>query len=594
MKAAAKLFIPFLSVIGVTLCAQAQGTAFSYQGRLNFNGIPATGLYDLRFTAYAGLLSPSPVGGPVTLPAVPVTNGLFAVTLDFGAGLFIGPQRWLEIAVRTNGADSFVTLDPRQQVTAVPYATHAATASNVVSGSVVKSLNNLRDDVTLTAGANVTLTPVGNSITIAATNVGGTSGPWALNGASAFYNGGNVGIGTTSPGAVLEIRAPDFNIHQRITDSSSGNSLVLQAGSGNNMKVTGYNYGTASAVPLFLSVDGANTVLNSGGGDVGIGTPNPASKLDVRGSLVLDPGVSPTLYTSASSGEQNRFLNLINSPLFQSASGLKAGGLLVSDSYGFADPGKNDLIVKGSVGIGTASLVSALEIDRQDALRIRGFQPFLTMSDTAGFGLIRKANRYLQVVDGDLNFLYKPECNVFPCSQPTESHMSIRFNGNVGIGTTTPQAKLHVVGTIRTSVLTITGGADIAEPFKMSSTAIPKGSVVVIDESNPGHLKLSSEAYDTRVAGVVSGANGVQPGISLHQEGLIEGGENVALSGRVYVQADAKAGAIRPGDLLTTSDTPGHAMKVNDHAKSQGAILGKAMTALAEGKGMVLVLVTLQ
>jgi hypothetical protein len=67
----------------------------------------------------------------------------------------------------------------------------------------------------------------------------------------------------------------------------------------------------------------------------------------------------------------------------------------------------------------------------------------------------------------------------------------------------------------------------------------------------------------------------------------------VALSGRVYVQADTTAGAIKPGDLLTTSNTPGHAMKVAHHARAQGAILGKAMSAL-KGKGMVIVLVTLQ
>jgi len=75
---------------------------------------------------------------------------------------------------------------------------------------------------------------------------------------------------------------------------------------------------------------------------------------------------------------------------------------------------------------------------------------------------------------------------------------------------------------------------------------------------------------------------------------MLEGGENVALSGRVHVQADASFGAIKPGDLLTTSDTPGHAMKVTDHARAQGAILGKAMTCLKEGKGTVLILVTLQ
>jgi hypothetical protein len=134
----------------------------------------------------------------------------------------------------------------------------------------------------------------------------------------------------------------------------------------------------------------------------------------------------------------------------------------------------------------------------------------------------------------------------------------------------------------------------VAEPFQMSHQEIPKGSVVVIDDENAGQLKLSDRAYDSRVAGIVSGANGINPGVSLHQEGVMEGGQNVALSGRVYVLADASTGAIKPGDLLTTSDTPGHAMKVTNHNHAQGAILGKAMSSLKQGKGMVLVLVTLQ
>jgi UDP-N-acetylmuramyl tripeptide synthase len=146
------------------------------------------------------------------------------------------------------------------------------------------------------------------------------------------------------------------------------------------------------------------------------------------------------------------------------------------------------------------------------------------------------------------------------------------------------------------SSITVNGGADLAEPFQISTPdqEVPQGAVVVIDEANPGHLKLSDQPYDARVAGAVSGANGISPGIQMQQQGLLEGGKNVALTGRVYVQADASNGAIHPGDLLTTSATPGHAMKVTDHARAQGAILGKAMTALNEGRGMVLVLVTLQ
>ena len=98
----------------------------------------------------------------------------------------------------------------------------------------------------------------------------------------------------------------------------------------------------------------------------------------------------------------------------------------------------------------------------------------------------------------------------------------------------------------------------------------------------------------TRVAGIISGAGGINPGISLQQDGLLDHGQKLALSGRVYVQADASNGAIEPGDLLTTSSAPGNAMKVTDFSRAQGAILGKAMTALSEGQGIVLVLVTLQ
>ncbi len=157
-----------------------------------------------------------------------------------------------------------------------------------------------------------------------------------------------------------------------------------------------------------------------------------------------------------------------------------------------------------------------------------------------------------------------------------------------------PNGDTYTAGNARVRTLEIAGGADLAEPFPLSDATVEKGSVVVIDAEHPGRLKVSTRAYDKRVAGIVSGANGIQPGISLRQEGALEPGENVALTGRVYVRADATHGAIEPGDLLTTSDRAGHAMKATDHDRAQGAILGKAMSALDAGQGMVLVLVTLQ
>ena len=106
---------------------------------------------------------------------------------------------------------------------------------------------------------------------------------------------------------------------------------------------------------------------------------------------------------------------------------------------------------------------------------------------------------------------------------------------------------------------------------------------------------IAEEPYDTKVAGIVSGADGVRAGILMSQPGTIADGEHaVAMTGRVWVFANSENGAIKPGDLLTTSSTPGHAMKASDPARSFGSVLGKAMTALEDGEGKVLALVNLQ
>jgi hypothetical protein len=173
--------------------------------------------------------------------------------------------------------------------------------------------------------------------------------------------------------------------------------------------------------------------------------------------------------------------------------------------------------------------------------------------------------------------------------------MTVLKNGNVGVGTTSPVAELHVDGTTQTDVLTITGGSDLAEPFEINGhQTLDPGTVVVIDDAKAGALKVSNEPYDKRVAGVISGAGGINTGLTLSQKGLSEDGQNVALSGRVYVRATATNGAITPGDLLTTSSLPGHAMKVADADKAPGTVLGKAMSSLKNGEGLVLVLVSLQ
>ena len=134
------------------LSAHAQGTAFTYEGQLDDGTSPANSIYVLRFAIFDAASAGNRVLDLLTNSAVAISNGLFTVTLDFGAGVFDGTSRWLEIGVRTNANDDFTILSPRQPFTASPYAIFAGTAASVAGGSVVTSRNGLKGDVTLAAG----------------------------------------------------------------------------------------------------------------------------------------------------------------------------------------------------------------------------------------------------------------------------------------------------------------------------------------------------------------------------------------------------------------------------------------------------------
>lgn len=135
-----KTFILFASILVASLAAHAQGTAFTYQGRLQNNGVPANGAYDLQFSLRDAAVGGNPVGGTNSIAPVAVSNGLFTVTLDFGAGIFTGGERWLEIGVKSNGvAGAHTPLTPLQRLTPSPYAIFAGgaqTATTVATGGV--------------------------------------------------------------------------------------------------------------------------------------------------------------------------------------------------------------------------------------------------------------------------------------------------------------------------------------------------------------------------------------------------------------------------------------------------------------------------
>ena len=128
------LLAAVLGLLTSALClsAFAQGTAFTYQGRLDDGATPASGNYDLRFALFNAITAGTQQGGLLTNAPTAVSNGLFTVMLDFG-NQFPGANRWLEIAVRTNGGGAFSTLAPRQALTPTPYAVQAATAATASS-----------------------------------------------------------------------------------------------------------------------------------------------------------------------------------------------------------------------------------------------------------------------------------------------------------------------------------------------------------------------------------------------------------------------------------------------------------------------------
>jgi hypothetical protein len=142
-------------------------------------------------------------------------------------------------------------------------------------------------------------------------------------------------------------------------------------------------------------------------------------------------------------------------------------------------------------------------------------------------------------------------------------------------------------------VMLLNSGSDCAEQFEVATGEdIEPGTVVTFEADD--RICESREAYDTRVAGVVSGAGGYRPGIVLGKRLSSKNQVEVGLVGKVYCKVDAQYGRIRVGDLLTTSATRGHAMKATNREQAFGAVIGKALGSLETGRGMIPILVALQ
>ena len=572
----------------------AQGSAFTYQGNLNNNNVPGNGNFDFEFKLFDLLNTGFQQGATVQKLNVPVTNGNFTVTLDFGAAVFSGAPRFLEISVRTAGGGAFTVLTPRQPITATPYAIKSATATaadglsaacvGCVTGTQIQAggayINNT---TTQQAGANF--------------NIGGNG---AVGGN--LIATGNVGVGTSTPGFKMHVQgSADSLLIYGQNDSADANAVGVAGSANNGFGIYGTTVGGKGVVGRDFGA--------SGYGMQGIAT----SGTGVRGDSTMGRGVW---------GQSDTWQGVFG--LSNSNAGVVGESNLLHGMYGVSHHVNNAGVygTNDANGFGVAGISVGGTGVKGDSTTGRGvwgqsntWQGVFGLSNSNA-GIAGESNLFhgMYGVSHHVN-----NAGVYGTNDANGFGVAGLSNGGIGVqgDSASPTGfggrfvnsgggkALRVEGVGSIAVVEITGGSDFSENFDISSedqtsskallAEIRPGLLVSIDAKNPGKLAISQRAYDRLAAGIISGAGDIKPGIVMGQEGSIANGTHpVALTGRVYCWADASYGAIKPGDLLTTSRTPGHAMKVTNHAKSQGAVIGKAMTGLKSGKGLVLVLVTLQ
>jgi hypothetical protein len=416
---------------------------------------------------------------------------------------------------------------------------------------------------------------------------GAGSSQWTTSGTNIYYNSGNVGIGTTTPSYRLHISGDNT--------ATGGYPLIklqnTQAGGHSYWLYSGAN-GAASDFGIYDENTGGFGLYIKGTGNVGIGTTTPNDKLDVAGNIRMTSGY----YFSSVGGNLKLNADSANDVEFYQNGVVKAG------------------VYDGSLGVGTTSPTNLLHINsgytpatgqfRLSANNAGSLSGIAYSPNNVALGFdVDYANGSWIARDSSVAWLYKTSSKFFLQGSASNavggvaaanSYLAVDLsNGNVGIGTTTPTTKLHVAGDI-----TVTGNInakyqDVAE-WVPATHALPAGTVVVLNPTQSNQVMASANAYDTRVAGVIS----ERPGLTLGEAGADK--VLVATTGRVKVKVDATRAPIHVGDLLVTSEREGAAMKSmpldlgGTPIHRPGTLIGKALEPLEKGTGEILVLLSLQ
>ncbi len=636
------ILISFLLVISLSLVsAQQVPGLISYQGTVNVSGTPFDGQGTFMFAIMdEGNDCKWSIDGnwpPENGVDLTVNNGLFEVILGDRMEPIL-PGIFLEYEIlylRTwfnDQTHDWQQLEPDQQLTSVGFACSSAYAINAVKlqghsandfmdATTDNWVDTIGDTMTGPLGLginNAYISASGNDLTffdqasgvertLTQLSASGT-GYWNLNVSDLYYSGGRVGIGTSTPQKDLEVKGSDGLRIQSSTGATCRGDFYYAEGAGGLM----INSSTGGSwADISFQTNGNTRMFLESAGRLGIGTVSPARRLEVYDSevgyvrITSETTSGSYLELKGTGTGLNRTLGGIN--FLNSADEVKSQIKYIDASFmgtgglGLYTEGSQvmKLTDDGRVGIGTSSPAAKLEIIGDGSSWQEGFIFIDNGVEDTGIRLYESGSVKHHIYN-DTGFF--DSLRILPDGNMSSGGITITQGGNVGIGTgtTIPTARFTVNGTLEIwgsakgdKAVEIGKGLDYAEGFDVTEThELEPGTVLVIDANNPGHLTESTEPYDFRVAGIVAGANGLGSGVRL---GPDEFDSDVALAGRVYCMAVAIDGPIEPGDLLTTSSVPGHAMKVTDPARSHGTILGKSMERLEKGQsGLILVLVALQ
>ncbi len=571
---------------------------------------------DLSFMIYTALLNP--VEGPIVLNGVPISGGVVDVLVPVSASSFDGNLRKLGVSV-----DGGAELSPPIEFGAVPYAFRVdrveseELTDNVELGDPATSGSLTAYDST-SGAASIFLDGSSNQIRIFGNDGDEHAALWGFDFGQLYLDDDN---GDTTAGMrALSIGGSGANL---FLSDETGLFRCYAEASTDGGSLTLYDGGGASVINLDATAFGGGLVdVRNDAGESTVqldGSVAGGGLVDVRNSTgssrILLNGNSAQISTYGGDGlEQIRLWGTGFGEIFLYDGSVSNDQTVrlsaTSNSGGELHLFRNDGATEGvTLFGGTTSANSGGEAHFWDASGTETITLDAEEDGGGGGGILAMFNQNgTQTIEVDADEGDHAALRLWDSGAVNTVEIEAREGSTggqivlrdaAGAATIILDAEFGAGGDgrITTEVLEITGGSDLSEQFDVQATGgeVQPGMVVGIDPDRPGRLRVCDRAYDRTVAGIISGAGGVRAGMLMGQrESEADGQWPVALTGRVYCLAEASNGPIRPGDLLTTSNTPGHCMKVAEHARGQGAIIGKAMTSLENGAGLVLVLVALQ